>query len=677
MKRRKLSPELYQVSNTPPLPSRSPRPLPDSALLYYFALSAHRASHQHLQQAFVHPSISADPSLGISIAPVYNRSPAQPFLHDPNAAAKALDLQLVALDFLRTGLAYPDLSERERVAFGLEFGIVGLKVYTACIGNSTGKGKDSEKNQRVDLSRLIEDIQDVIGHSYYISQRQTSFMPMRHQLELLSIRVAFIQGKQNLGKKMVQQALNTNRDHTSHRYALHLLYLEFVEQTGSAEFLAVCDELMAEAYAKRHFQIVRLAALTKARFIFVYRRWELAAQALSAFSSVIGLTEDLSKPIQLAGQGNDRIWEASFIIHYLILRTLWEGRIGNDLNAKNCLKHIYALMDETAESGLFNLLRANGGVLDLNIPGGEPIQVQVTPPNILYMLTYLTTVVSRRDFTGSNQTCKTILHSNALRLHENAVRAEDMWDTGFSHLHGIAQTQIQQKEVMIIRGEMMVEHATALMFRSEFEASYKETAAKYYDACKRLINQGSEFGLIADIGLMGSQHRLTKLPEHPENRDKVHALAEKCKGSTSAMFNGAGYLLASLIDDNVVNSKKQLSNAYEISVRSNNNILRLLIFAFTTSTHHYGGRERMYRQLETGKELAKLMGGKDRPDGVGQVILGLWFAYRLKEYYRQEGDQERAGQARDSIKTHLDRLTEIKSRGLSLERTLLPLPLTA
>ncbi|OCF58359.1 hypothetical protein L486_04392 [Kwoniella mangroviensis CBS 10435] len=634
MKRRKLSPELYQVSNTPPLPPSSPHLLPDSALLYHFALSAHRASHQHLQQAFIHPSISADPNLGIPIAPVYNRSAAQPFIHDPYAAAKALDLQLVALDFLRAGLAYPDLSERERVAFGLEFGIVGLKFYTACTGNSTGKGKDSEKNQRVDLSRLIGDIQDVIGHS-------------------------------------------------------------------------------AEAYAKRHFQIVRLAALTKARFIFVYRRWELAAQALSAFSSVIGLTEDLSKPLQLSGQGNDRIWEASFIIHYLILRTLWEGRIGNDLNAKYCLKHIYALMDETAESGLFNLLRANGGVLNLNIPGGEPIQVQVTPPNILYMLTYFTTVVSRRDFTGSNQTCKTILHSNALRLHENAVRAEDMWDTGFSHLHGIGQTEIQQKEVMIIRGEMMIEHATALMFRSEFEGSYKllmdtvdhlrindlfrvfaphlcllvaqyamligikGTAAKYYEACRRLINQGSEFGLIADIGLMGSQHRLTKLLEHPENREKVHVLAEKCKGSTSAMFNGAGYLLASLIDENVVNSKKQLSNAYEISVRSNNNILRLLIFAFTTSTHHYGGRERMYRQLETGKELAKLMGGKDRPDSVGQVILGLWFAYRIKEYYRQEGDQERAGQARDSIKAHLDRLTEIKTQGLSLERMLLPLPLKA
>ncbi|WVW79689.1 hypothetical protein I302_101659 [Kwoniella bestiolae CBS 10118] len=673
MKRRKLSPELYQASTAPPYPAPLLTTVPDTALLYHFALSAHRASHQHLQQAFVHPSISAAPVPGIPLAPLYNSRSTQPFIHDHNAAAKALDLQLVALDFLRAGLAYPDLSERERVAFGLEFGIVGLKVHNACAGPSTGKGKKSEKKQRVDLPRLIGDIQDVVGQSYSISQRQTSFLSMRFQLELLNIRLAFIQNKTNLGKRMVQQALNNNRNQTSHRYALHLLYLEFVGQNGSPEFLSVCDELMAEAYAKSHMQIVQLTAFTKARFVFVYRRWELASQTLSALSSVIGSIDDLSQNIQLSGQGDDRTWRASLIIHYMILRALWEGRIGNDNNARACLKQIYALMDETAENGIFNILRANGG---LNVPGDQPLQVQMTPPNILYMLTYLTTVVSRRDFTGSNSTCKNILHTKALREYEGVVRADDMWDSGFSLPHGIAHTQIQQKEVMIIRAEMMVENVTALMFRSEFEASYRYSmlvgidavATKYYDACRRLINQGSEFGLIADIGIMGSQGLLSGLPEHPERRDKVHSLAEKCKSSTSAMFNGAGHLLASLIDENVVNSKKQLSNAYEISVQSNNNILRLLIFAFTTSTHHYGGRDRMYRQLEAGKEVAKLMGGKDRADGVGQVLLGLWFAYRLKEYYRQEGDQERAGLARDNMMAHLNRLEEIKVQAAALER---------
>ena len=36
------------------------------------------------------------------------------------------------------------------------------------------------------------------------------------------------------------------------------------------------------------------------------------------------------------------------------------------------------------------------------------------------------------------------------------------------------------------------------------------------------------------------------------------------------------------------------------------------------------------KQLETGRDLAHLMGGKERPDGVGQLALGLWFAEKLK-----------------------------------------------
>ncbi|WWC87569.1 uncharacterized protein L201_002459 [Kwoniella dendrophila CBS 6074] len=682
LKRRKLSPDSHQVSSssTPTSSSTSsPSTVSTPALLYHFAVSAHHASHRHLQQAFVHPSISTDPGQGMLLAPLYSLSQSQPFVHDSEAAAKALGLQLMALDFLRAGLAYPNLSEKERVAFGLEFGIIGLKVYMSCKEDVKGKGKKTDKNRNVDTARLIGDMQEIVGQSYFISQKQTSFLQMRLQLELLNIRLAFLQSKGNLGKRMVQHALANNRDQASHRYALYLLHLEFLEMSGSMDFIIVANELKNEAQAKNHLHMIQLAALTTTRFVFISRRWELVAQSLADLSSTIGLSDDLTQPIPPIGDGLDRTWRASALIHCLSFRALWEGRVGNDGNAKVWLRHIYTLMDATSEAGVFIQIRANGGVILLDIPGYTPLQVQVTPPNILYMLTYLTTVVSRRDFTGSNATCKNILHSNALRQFEHVVRADDMWDTGFSEIHGSIQSQAQQKEILAIIGEMMIERVTALLFRSDLEGGYQHAtlvgidplAERYYNACLSLINEESEFGLIAKIGLMGSKRELNQLLEDPIRREKVIDLAERCKGSTSAMFIGAGHLLASLTDENVVNSKKQLSTAYEISVKSNNNILRLLIFAFTTSTHHYGGRDRMYRQLETGKELAKLMGGRDRQDGVGQVVLGIWFAYRLKEYFRQEGDQVRAAQARETIKLHMNRLDEIKKQGSALSTAIL------
>ena len=59
-------------------------------------------------------------------------------------------------------------------------------------------------------------------------------------------------------------------------------------------------------------------------------------------------------------------------------------------------------------------------------------------------------------------------------------------------------------------------------------------------------------------------------------------------------------------------------------------MLRALIFAFTSSTLLTGSDERVAKQLETGMEISSLLGGKDRPDRVGQAVLGLWFAYRLR-----------------------------------------------
>ena len=129
--------------------------------------------------------------------------------------------------------------------------------------------------------------------------------------------------------------------------------------------------------------------------------------------------------------------------------------------------------------------------------------------------------------------------------------------------------------------------------------------------------------------------------------------------------------------------RKQLSTAYNVTQRSNNHILRCLIFAFTTSLHLYGSVERILLQLETGRDLAGLMGGKDRSDGVGQLALGLWFAQKLKgifgflktcgdelttmvEYHRREGNVEKHGEAKklqQRHSTHLERLRNGKHAG--------------
>ncbi|ODN98018.1 hypothetical protein I350_07660 [Cryptococcus amylolentus CBS 6273] len=649
LKRRKISPTLYENTGgvqgiptpitaaeffQPPhqQPSKQSSPLnpviSTPALLYSYAQSAHAESQTHLQQSFIPPYISADRKSGYPIARLYPPSPpmmppapqATPlprYTHDSQARQKALGYLLLALDLLRAGLKSNELSDREKVVFALEFGLVGVKVWSAWQSCSI-TGKERGKNES---GRLMDEMQ------------------------------------------------------------------EFVGQANEAE-------------RNKHQEIVQLASLLKARIAFVHRRWELVPSTLVALAGALNspFSDHTSVPADLLPGASEleQSWLASMHVHYLTLKALWEGRRGDDAVTKAVLKQVYALMDMSSDKGTFNALRASGGVFMLPLPNSQPLLMQLTPPNITYMLTYLTTVVTRREFTGSIASCRTLVHAKVFKETEHVARAEDMWDIGFSGCHGLADVVALQRKVASIRAEVSLEQATALMYRGSFKESLSllyetvdylqkndifaplspqlcllfaqhahllgltETATRYYTACKALINTGSELSLIAEIGILGARSKLEGLMKDLKVQDEVNGLAEKCKGSTSATFSAAGQFLASMTDDNRVNSKKKLSTAYEISQKANNHILRLLIFAYTTSTHHYGGRQRMQRQLETGKDIAKMLGGKDRPDGVGQVVLGWWFARRLKEFYRQEGAAEAAAEAKQSEKVHLERLQEVR-----------------
>jgi hypothetical protein len=87
------------------------------------------------------------------------------------------------------------------------------------------------------------------------------------------------------------------------------------------------------------------------------------------------------------------------------------------------------MMDEASESGAMDQLRASGGLVEVRIES-ETFYIQSTPPNALYILTFLATVTTRRDFMGPNATCKTLAHIKAMREFELMARKDDMWDIG-------------------------------------------------------------------------------------------------------------------------------------------------------------------------------------------------------------------------------------------------------
>ncbi|EIW69189.1 hypothetical protein TREMEDRAFT_31472 [Tremella mesenterica DSM 1558] len=566
---------------------------PTSAHLYYLAHSAHQASHTHLQQVFVPSWVVTPPH---EAAPLHNLSSSTSsdnhvFTQDTQALDKAFGLLLLALDLLQVGLANKSLSDRDKVVFGHEFVLVGIKVLAACKNGSRGRSNVKGKGRQgladlIDLKKLVDDVQDCVGHT-------------------------------------------------------------------------------AESCSRGHRQMSQVLRTARVRLCFTHRFWHRLSHDLDALQSSLDTVGSASDTASSAS------WSTTLRAQYLLLKALWEGRRGNDSAVKGILKEVYRLMDEATEKGSLVDLRGNGGVCRIEFPGqsAEPQQsilIQLTPPNLLYMCTHLFTVIARRDLLGSASTCKNLVHPQRMLEAQLSARAEDMWDIGFSPWHGVHEADQMRHEVLKICAEASLELGSALMFRSQYEefdrllnelidflrsnhlteelfphlcllvAQYAHAvgsnvaAERYYQACRALVLPGSEFSLAVEIGILGVTGTLEGLQSQRSRRDRVLKAVEACKGSSSAAFNALGCLVASLTDENPLVAKKHLSTAYEIAQRSNNNLLRCLIFAFTTSSHHYGGRDRILKQLETGRDLAHWLGGKDRQDQVGQIPLGVWFAVKLQ-----------------------------------------------
>ncbi len=159
IKRKRLECPSSSTSCTPPVSSITP--LPAIPLLYQLALSAHHSSQRHLQQAFIPSSVLCEADAGYP--PIASTGQIPLFIHDARAHDKALGLLLLALDLLRIALASNELSDKERVAFTLEFGVVGVKLLAVFRPTAPLKGNETQVEDKVDVERLMGDVQYAVA----------------------------------------------------------------------------------------------------------------------------------------------------------------------------------------------------------------------------------------------------------------------------------------------------------------------------------------------------------------------------------------------------------------------------------------------------------------------------------------------------------------------------------
>ena len=133
------------------------------ASLYHLAHTADEASSRHLQQVFLPSDLQCRDNAGHPPMRTTGLTPDE--IHvvrtDPMATSKAVGMLIMALDLLRLGIKRYTLSDREMIAFSLEFAIIAVKLYGY---EKRSKGKE-RATTLVDGTRLLNDAADAIANA--------------------------------------------------------------------------------------------------------------------------------------------------------------------------------------------------------------------------------------------------------------------------------------------------------------------------------------------------------------------------------------------------------------------------------------------------------------------------------------------------------------------------------
>ena len=173
-------------------------------------------------------------------------------------------------------------------------------------------------------------------------------------------------------------------------------------------------------------RLTQLLALARVRLLFALRKWDAVPSALADLADLINWREE-SYSADGPTEGYSLTRHSYLLLHYMLLRSLWEGRLGNDTATKGLLQRVYLMIDEASDTDRFIKLKVHGGLLDV---GSHGLYVQSTPANINFLLVFLATVTSRRDYIGYDSKCKSLVHAKAMMEFAEMAKMDDMWDTG-------------------------------------------------------------------------------------------------------------------------------------------------------------------------------------------------------------------------------------------------------
>jgi hypothetical protein len=110
--------------------------------------------------------------------------------------------------------------------------------------------------------------------------------------------------------------------------------------------------------------MTQILLLAQIRLLCHQRRWDLLPNALGDLGSALGWTEAGFSWTLASCKNAD--WLAPIAVQFLLYQCLWEGRQGRPERVKVLRKQAFGMMDQASECRAFDVLRRNGGLVDVS-----------------------------------------------------------------------------------------------------------------------------------------------------------------------------------------------------------------------------------------------------------------------------------------------------------------------
>ncbi|KAI1791986.1 hypothetical protein LXA43DRAFT_1181381 [Ganoderma leucocontextum] len=588
------------------------------------------------------------------------------------------------------------------------------------LGMRVISGGFSQSDEHAWARGTESEVEKALSRGSIIAQKHPSLRAYRHQIALLQAQLSHWQHKTKFARNQIRNLLSsfmpTDPFHVV--YSAQLTLISFLttpvsnpkasantshpakppttsshQRSGTSSpqpspqdvhaALAAVQELEDRATKQNHNHVALLARVLRTRIRVAAGMWADVRDAIQRAEVALGLSYEPTstpkprKPLEQS-QGNgvtdpggkptsvptpveqmfimfENPFEAAMAVHLLMLSVVYYTHVGEAAEVSPRLSHLHALLDSEV------LDKFPDGHVEIMLPDGPSLVVQVTHPRILFLLAFLISSTSKRDAVGRRPKRKVFATEGLATWDVEASR-----EISFSLWASVGDVQEVEERLARIKADLLCEVVAVSIMRSEFDTaeenldtliSHTRTydifpffsarialhhahlahalarparALRCYHAAAQHSDPSSFVHVAARageaalcVGIHRRRHALgdewreglsaadDNWPDGYEDWEVVSArgreVLKACRGMGGTL-EAIGQVLESCFTPEILKSKQHLKHALEVATKAQDNHLRALVLALVSAHYLHTAGDHARAMLQTCEQLAAGLG---------------------------------------------------------------------